>query len=192
MTALDKYYESIETHRRLVWQVGRVLGVDTAQLAIHDLSKYDLIEFNTYVEWFHGDRDKPNAKEKFQIAWQHHIRGNFHHWQHWVLEGAIVVRNSTYPNNAISMPHKYILEMVVDWQAAEIQNQGHQTMSKWLNINFDKMVFHKDTRKHVIQILEGMGYRYYYENGVSEFILKDTYWVAQQIEEIVIRHHKRG
>ena len=190
MIDLDRYYESIETHRRLVWQVGRVLGVDTAQLTIHDLSKYDPVEFNAYAEWFHGDRDETNAKKNFQIAWQHHTRCNFYHWQHWILDNDTkgTIKNL---DNVLSMPYKYIIEMVADWQASEIQYQSRQDMSKWLNSNFDKMVLHKETRDHVIQFLEGIGYEIYTDIFMPyKFILDGASFTVQKIEEIVIRHNR--
>jgi len=197
---LNKYYESVETHRRLVWQVGNVLGVDTQQLLEHDLSKYSKEEFEPYAQWFYGDRKQVNVYRDFQIAWQHHYRYNLHHWEYWVLDWVLNDDRKMPIKNldAVSlMPDEYILEMVTDWQAMEIQNQGHQTMSKWLNINFDKMILHRETRKRVIEVLETLGYEHYNDLisfGLFESEFIHTYnqtSIALQIEEIVKDYRMR-
>jgi len=197
---LNKYYESVETHRRLVWQVGNVLGVDTQQLLEHDLSKYSREEFEPYAQSFYGDRGKEGVYLNFQVAWQHHIRYNPHHWKHWILRDMVypvVTGDNIDSNKTIPMPHKYILEMVTDWQAAEIQYQGHQTMSKWLNTNFDKMILHRETRQQVIEVLETLGYEHYNDlNSESKFESEfiHTYNqnpIALQIEEIAEDYRMR-
>lgn len=189
---LNKHFEGIETHRRLVWKIGNLLHLSEQQLTQHDLSKYGDEEFSTYAEWFYGDRNKEYAYQDFQRAWQHHIRYNPHHWQHWVLDGVgpVLIKDDIGPNKAIIMPHKYVVEMVVDWQAREIQSWGRQDMSDWLNKKFDEMTLHKVTRINIIEVLEGIGYRLNLHKAKNEFRLDDTTAMSIKIEEIVTRHKK--
>jgi len=178
---LNKYYENVETHRRLVWQVGMLFvgRISLDQLAIHDLSKYGDEEFRIYAERFYGIKNE-ESEANFQRAWQHHYNSNLHHWQYW--------SNSILSIPPYDMPPEYVIEMVCDWQAMEIQHQDSQDMSEWLSNNFDKMILHKDTRIKVVLILEEIGYRLNPHKVNSEFTLDDTTPLAAEIEKIVIRH----
>ena len=133
MTKLDRYYESVETHRRLVWEIGRVISIDSEQLARHDLSKYLPEEFEPYAAWHFGTKEEKQGKyiySDYMLAWQSHVSTNPHHWEHWVL-GNIEVESidGIDENKAVIMPWEYILEMIVDIQASEIQYQKRHDMS---------------------------------------------------------------
>ncbi len=184
---LDKHFESIEIHRRLVWQIGMLFldYISVDQLAIHDLSKYGSNEFRPYAEWFHDNRNQAGAYQNFQVAWQHHIRNNPHHWQYWVLDGIgpIIIKDDIDPNNAIPMEYGYIVEMVCDWQAMEIQNWSRQDMSGWLNKKFDKMTLHTQTRESVIDVLDKIGYEY-----LTYFVLDRDNEIAKKVDAILQKH----
>lgn len=62
----------------------------------HDASKLSADEFIQYAEWFYGDHGKEwdsfdtiheaehnRIKVAFDVAWQHHLANNMHHWQSW-------------------------------------------------------------------------------------------------------------
>lgn len=186
MEYMDKYYQSVETHRRLVWQVGRVLNLDEHVLVKHDLSKYSVEEFIPYAIWYWGiDEDKQckHTYSDYMLAWQHHINHNPHHWQHWILDTiSPESKDGIDENKAVSMPLNFVLEMVVDWQAAGIQYQQRYDMSKWLSKNFDDMVLHDDTRKNIIKVLEELGYSVYKIRNETDFILSKA---REDIQEII-------
>lgn len=193
MSKLDRYYESVETHRRLVWKVGQVMCLNEEQLAIHDLSKYLPEEFGPYATWHFGTEEERQEKyvySDYMIAWQHHINSNPHHWQHWIL-GTIKPKSKDGidENKAVVIPWEFILEIVVDIQAAEIQYQKRQDMSGWLNKNFNKMILHKETRENVLLILEDFGYVL---NNTNNFtFVCDTSLAAREVIEIAIQHRMR-
>lgn len=85
----------------------------------HDMSKFKPSEFIPYAKWFYGKCCSPedpkimipiklatgcNQKYKrdFEVAWKLHYTCNKHHWNYW--------ENQT-------MPYKYILQMICDWEA---------------------------------------------------------------------------
>ena len=81
----------------------------------HDLSKFSPEEFCYYRQkYFPTTNEKLSAKkidEDFEIAWQHHLKYNDHHWETWT---------SKLGNN----PHVYneyqqicCVHMVIDWIA---------------------------------------------------------------------------
>jgi hypothetical protein len=166
------YFETVQTHRKLVLQIGRVIGLPTDLLIQHDLSKFDPVEFMPYAEKFgkNGDTKRESNKFNFEAAWLHHINYNPHHWQHWCL-----------CEDPQPMPMKYIREMVVDWQACEIQYQKRQDMSEWLNREIPKMLLHEYT---VIDIQEAVWQLGYYKNGGGEYTLNDEASVTKRIKEI--------
>ncbi len=86
---------------------------------VHDLSKFSIVEFMPYVNFFY---ERKNVRDKtgyykptdtgdkdFELAWLNHMHNNKHHWQYWCIasdSGGIDIR---------PMPHKYRLEMLCDW-----------------------------------------------------------------------------
>jgi len=138
------------------------MHLNSEQLAIHDMSKYLPEEFEAYAIWYCGTEEERQEKyvySNYMLAWQSHVNTNPHHWQHWVL-GNIMPESidGIDENKTVIMPWSYVLEMVVDWQATEIQYKKHHDMSIWLNKNFDKMILHKMTRGNVIIALQKIGY----------------------------------
>ena len=190
MSYLDRYYESVETHRRLVWKIGRVMCLDDEQLAIHDISKYFPEEFIFAARWFDFGKEKQGKYiySDYILAWQSHVNTNPHHWQHWVLGNEVESIDGIDENKAVTMPWEFVLEMVVDWQAAEIQYQKQQDMSGWLNKNFRKMILHKETRINVIIALQEMGYTL---GSTDNFVLMCNTRVPKEIGEIVAQYQMR-
>lgn len=110
------------------------------QIENHDKSKYDKYEFYPYLHHFYPSEIENDDKELYDKAWNHHQKFNPHHWQYWILikdEGIL---------EPLSMPEKYIIEMLCDWQSFSYKNP-ESTAWKWYYDNKDKMMLHNDTIK---------------------------------------------
>ena len=70
------YLHSLTNHIRYVQEAGLRLGLEKAQLLLHDTSKFSDEEFRAAVERFHGGDPNP---DRYGAAWLHHIHHNPHH-----------------------------------------------------------------------------------------------------------------
>ncbi len=127
-----KWYVFLECIKYGLWWQG----------IIHDLSKFYPSEWIPYAEYFYGNKDK----KAFNVAWNHHIHRNPHHWQYWILtfdEGFCA---------PMPMPDRYIQEMVADWKGANklLSKTG---VVKWYEENREKIKLHHTTRKKVEALL---------------------------------------
>lgn len=155
MDMLEKYLESLERHISFVRQAGKRLGVDPAQLAQHDQSKYSEAELMPYARRFYGQGlDDEQVAADFQRAWLHHLHNNPHHWQHWVLI------NDEDGVDVLEMPQRYALEMVADWMGASMAYTGSWDMTEWLERNYPRVMLHPSTREYVNSVLRSLGYPY--------------------------------
>lgn len=82
---------------------------------VHDLSKFNPVEFFPSVKYFQGTRSPIEAEKEdkgYSMAWLHHKSVNKHHFWFWV----------DYDNkqcqNPVRMPLKYVYEMIADTVAA--------------------------------------------------------------------------
>jgi len=97
----------------------------TRRAIIHDLSKYDLVEFEDFVELKKISRKHPygsveydeSLKDNQAIA--HHFANNSHHPEY-------------YPNGIEDMSLGDIIEMVCDWRATwELRTRKKRTAITW-------------------------------------------------------------
>ena len=139
------FLECYKNHR--VW-----LGI------IHDWSKFLPSEFFPYANHFYGKgkagigegRDKTGyykpsqtGDDAFDFAWILHAKRNKHHWQWWVIpqERGEIMR--------LSMPAKYLAEMIADWKGAS-RAQGHGGhIAEWYSKNREKLFLHPHTKERV-------------------------------------------
>ena len=110
----------------------------------HDLSKFLPSEFIPYAKYFY-DTNKANNYDKktendknFQTGWNHHQKRNKHHWNYWVS-----VTRSSNAQLPISMPRKYVKQMIADWRGMSRKFGG--TWQKYYEENCDEMILHKRT-----------------------------------------------
>ena len=150
-----KWYVGIECWRRgLYWQ-----GI------IHDLSKYSFTEFFVSAKYFEGDnytvRDKSGydinyqkrkrVEKEYSIAWLNHKAKNKHHWIYWTdMEDGEWI--------AVSMPDKYIKEMVCDFigagKAYNLKNYTpEEPWNYYKNVECKKMLLTAETRKRFEELL---------------------------------------
>ena len=95
---------------------------------LHDMSKFRPSEFKRYAKYFASSKQL-DIKEQ----WLKHMHRNKHHWQYWVLidnEGNM---------QALEMPEKYVIEMIADWYAVVICEQGFDRLPEEVyNWYFDR------------------------------------------------------
>jgi len=116
-----------------------------ANVANHDLSKYQPEEYDAYDNYFYGQRT-PEVDSAFNYAWLHHIHANPHHWQYWVL------KHDDEPEEALEMPEEYIAEMIADWWSFSFKVGNLREIFGWYKKHKD-MVLNKKTRGRVEDIL---------------------------------------
>ena len=116
-----QHFKTITWHRWLVRGGCFRVGLCWQGL-IHDLSKYSPTEFRTGINYFQGTRS-PNAAERedkgYSEAWMHHKGRNRHHYEYWT---DMNMKAGNY--EAVPMPRKYLVEMVMDRRAACMVYQG--------------------------------------------------------------------
>src|SRR6187402_1077677 len=133
---------------------------------VHDWSKFLPSEWFAYAESFYSKiprdtrdsmRDQcfritgsypwpslATVKARFDAAWLKHQHRSPHHWQHWVL------REDSGKTKIVAMPHRYVLEMLADWEGAGRAITGKSGDSPlWYAKNRENMMLHPDTRAFV-------------------------------------------
>ena len=149
-----KHFKTITHHKWLVLQGCFRVGLYRQGLT-HDLSKYSPTEFWTGARYYQGTRS-PNAAERaekgYSEAWMHHKGRNRHHYEYWT---DMNVKSRTY--EAIPMPRKYLVEMVMDRRAAcmTYQREKYRDDSAliYLENSREKDLMHPETLRQLRYIL---------------------------------------
>jgi hypothetical protein len=152
----DKYDKYIFEHRQNVYKSYRWL-VDKGiivhrnilewNIRDHDMSKYNMKEFEPYAKYFYGEEITPEIEKAFDFAWNHHQKSNPHHWEYWLMfkdSGEIKV---------LEMPYEYIVEMICDWWAFSWKKGNLKEIFSWYEANKNIMLLHENTRKQVEELL---------------------------------------
>ena len=121
----------------------------------HDLSKYGLSEFLVGAKYYQGTRS-PNAAERelrgYSTAWMHHKGRNRHHYEYWSDMSPV-----TKQYEAVPMPRKYLVEMVMDRRAACMVYEGENYTDGSALVYFEKsrerLLMHEKTRQELGYIL---------------------------------------
>ena len=149
-----KHFKTITHHKWLVlcgcFRVGLYW-----QGITHDLSKYSPTEFMVGAKYFQGVRS-PNAAERkdkgYSEAWMHHKGRNRHHYEYWTD-----LSYQTRQYEAVKMPRKYFVEMIMDRRAACMVYQGENyTSASALNYYLgskERNLMHPQTQKELEFIL---------------------------------------
>lgn len=148
------HFVTITRHRWLVRQGCFRVGLYWQGLT-HDLSKYAPTEFRVGVKYFQGDKS-PNGAERndkgFSEAWMHHKGRNKHHYEYWT-DMSPVTRNY----DAVPMPRKYLVEMVMDRRAACMVYQGDKysdgSALEYFMKSRERVLMHPKTRMELEYIL---------------------------------------
>lgn len=165
----QKYYMYIENHIRRVnkvWQM-QISKIDddfirknslklSERMKNHDKSKFDEDEFEAYrANYFPIDEEeKINNKSNYKSAWQHHIRLNDHHWQHY-LDG----NKNLKPIEDLYIIKSAYIEMLCDWQAMgeilgdnalKYYNENKEKIKLYPELKqwFEKLLYQLDRQEH--------------------------------------------
>ena len=149
-----QHFKTITRHRWLVREGCFKVGLIWQGLT-HDLSKYSPAEFCVGARYYQGNRS-PNGAERdekgYSEAWMHHKGRNKHHYEYWT-DMSKVTRNY----EAVIVPRKYLVEMVMDRRAACIVYQGESytpgSALTYLENSREKDLMHPETRRQLEYIL---------------------------------------
>lgn len=115
------HFCTITKHRHLVIYHCYKVGIFWQGL-LHDLSKYNPIEFIEGAKYYLGDRsptEEARRVNSYSIAWIHHKGRNKHHFEYWTDYNPV-----TKNLEPVKMPLKYVKEMFCDRVAAGKIYQG--------------------------------------------------------------------
>lgn len=111
------HLRTINHHKKLVKEHCFRLGLYRQGL-LHDLSKYNPVEFLPGIKYYQGGKRSPNNAERevrgYSEAWLHHKGRNKHHLEYWI-------DYSVEPDHqmcGMEMPVQYVVEMFCDRVAA--------------------------------------------------------------------------
>lgn len=107
------HFKTITVHKIEVMKLCFKVGLYKQGL-LHDLSKYQWIEFKTGVKYYQGFRSPIDAQREVEgipLGWLHHKGKNKHHWEYWMDN----TRGGLKP---VVMPTRYVIEMFCDRVAA--------------------------------------------------------------------------
>ena len=113
------HLRTVQKHRKAVRKLCFKCGLYWQGLT-HDLSKYSPTEFWLGVKYYTGTASPhvgERRKKGYSDAWLHHHNRNKHHAEYWVD----IVEGKSAP---ITMPFKYIAEMICDRVAASMTYLG--------------------------------------------------------------------
>lgn len=136
------------------------------QIDHHDDSKYGDAEFNDYrAHWYptnieksFDSTQKQIMDEKYQDAFDHHIKVNDHHPGHWKDENG----------NSTDMSLVAILHMLCDWESFsfnDLRDTEHDTIKWYESAKDEKKLMTDNTRK----IAEELLYRVFHNQIPPKF-----------------------
>ncbi len=149
-----KHFKTVTYHRWLVFKGCLRVGLIWQGL-VHDLSKYSITEFRSGVRYYQGNRS-PNTAEReekgYSGAWIHHKGRNRHHYEYWTD-----LNRQTRRYEAVPMPRKYLVEMVMDRRAACMVYQGKNykpgSALEYLENSLERLLMHPQTKQELEYIL---------------------------------------
>ena len=159
-----RYDEYIEQHRSNVYRAFQWLEKNTpgvfsseeVRLAAehqckfaHDMSKYEMFEYEAYDAYFYGGNKSYEVVQNFNVAWLNHIHQNPHHWQHWIL----INDNPENGEIILDMPEHFIIEMVCDWWSFSWKQGKLDEIFNWYDQHKDHMKLSEYTRNKVEDVL---------------------------------------
>jgi len=149
-----KHFKTVTRHRLLVLQGCFRVGLYWQGL-VHDLSKYSPTEFCIGAKYYQGTRSPNNAEREdkgYSEAWMHHKGRNRHHYEYWTDMSPVTKRYEAVP-----VPRKYLVEMVMDRRAAckVYQGKGYTPGSAlaYLEKSREKDLMHPKTKQELTYIL---------------------------------------
>lgn len=149
-----QHFKTVTHHRHLVCRSCFRVGLYWQGLT-HDLSKYSPTEFSVGARLYQGNRS-PNSAEReekgYSEAWIHHKGRNRHHWEYWT---DLNLTSRQY--EAVEMPRKYFVEMVMDRIAAcktyRRENYDDGAALDYLEHSRERVLLHPETLRQLTYVL---------------------------------------
>lgn len=141
---------------------------------LHDLSKYQCVEFSAGAKYYRGN-ESPNSaqkvKEGYSAAWLHHKGRNKHHTEYWIDYGT----NYEEGMVGMKMPVEYVVETFLDRIAASknYQKEAYTDDSplKYYERGKNNTIIHPESRELLEALLQKLAEDG--EEAVFEYIRKD-------------------
>ena len=127
---VDKYKEYLKGHIGNVQKALEILvtlnipfvndNIDTLREIVknHDASKYEEPEWSAYLHHFYPENDDESKMgEEFDVAVQHHIKNNKHHWNYWCNDDNQLIDDIDEEDYKL-----HTIERICDWLAMAGQN----------------------------------------------------------------------
>lgn len=167
------HFKTITHHRHLVMKGCFKVGLYKQGL-LHDLSKYNPIEFLVGAKYYQGYMS-PNNAERMEtgvsMAWLHHKGRNKHHFEYWI-DYAV---DGDHGMTGMKMPVNYVVEMYCDRVAAcknyQKEKYTDQSALEYYEKGRHKYIIHQETDALIHSLLV-----YLSEHGeaaTNEYIRKE-------------------
>ena len=157
-----RHYKTITRHRHLVMKGCFEVGLYKQGL-LHDLSKYNPIEFIQGAIYYKGTESPNNTERRkrgYSAAWLHHKGRNKHHFEYWID----YTLKEGHPIEGNKMPVRYVVEMYVDRVSASKNYQKVEYTDRSALLYYEKgknrYMMHEDTEKLLVMLL-----KYLADNG---------------------------
>ena len=154
LLAILRYFMSTLRHKWFVLYAGvTIVGkIPIWRLIIHDLSKFNPIEFWNYAIYY--QIEKEGNEDRFLAAWMHHQKRNKHHPEYWTTVGIF-----DWSTGAIDMPATQVREWVADLLGASKEYTGSYDMTDWLKTNKSRYIYcTTETLRRFVGVLAEIGY----------------------------------
>lgn len=157
------HLKTVITHKKYVCYYCFLCGL-YYQGIVHDLSKFNPVEFWESVKYYNGKTSPINIckeENEYSLAWFHHRGINKHHWEYWY-------DRFEKGGHACKIPWKYVLEMVCDFLGAGvaysggIENFSVADEYQWWQEKRTVAKLHPDTLKAIDIIMDSI-----YINGIE-------------------------
>jgi len=176
------HYRTITRHRHLVMKGCFEVGLYRQGL-LHDLSKYNPIEFIPGCLYYKGTESPNNTERKkrgVSYAWLHHKGRNKHHFEYWID----YTLKKGHPIEGNKMPVKYVVEMYVDRVMASKNYQKDKYTDSSALEYYEKgkkrYMMHPDTEALLVMLLT-----YLAENGeeaANDYIRKEILHTDRKVK----------
>lgn len=138
-----KKLQKIMRHEKVIWNDFEN-HIMSQIIDDHDASKFDDLEFHAFRKRFYPFEGEEQDPTSYARAWNRHVHGNSHHWEHWLncTPGAPA---RVYP---LEMGYFDILEMLCDQTAMDLHNRKG-CPSDFFQKNRSKMMLSVQTLKTI-------------------------------------------
>lgn len=172
------HFKTICKHKWWVFFYSCKIGIPVRGF-FHDMSKFSPVEFWESARYYAGGTSSPINVAKnikgYSLAWQHHKGRNPHHYEYWTDK-------YDFGTVAVSMPFKYVVEMIADYFGAGRAYNGKaftiQGEKDWWEYKLKKFPpkIHPATKEFVSLVIADFskaGEVFHINNGLYKKIYED-------------------